>query len=395
MKRLLLVINDLHVAGIERAAVDLLNQIATNQDWEITLYLVRKQGAFIRELPGNIRVLEIPMPEFVRLEAYVGAKVAFKYCLKKGRFIQATRILKHHFKEKKLSFAERMRRFWRRTLMDVPACPDAFDVAIDFQGQGAFPTFYIKDKVQAKRKYTWVHSDFTRVGYSLQWLFPIFAAYDGIVAVSQAAERAFWRVFPDLRARTTVCYNAMNVPKILAAAQESVEKGPGINIVTVGRIVFLKGYDLALAALKRLQLDGVTFTYWIVGDGEDRGAIQALVCQEGLQRHVRFVGSQNNPYKFMNICDIYLQPSKFEGFCLTLGEAKLLRKCIVTTDFAGAREQITDQHDGLIVPPEADAIYSALKRLIVNPKLRETFVCRLQSTYHDDGLRQFYRLIDQ
>ena len=71
-----------------------------------------------------------------------------------------------------------------------------------------------------------------------------------------------------------------------------------------------------------------------------------------------------NPYPFMKECDIYVQPSRHEGYCITLGEARCFNNPIVTTNFTGANEQIKNEETGLVCEISENGIYKSLKRLL-------------------------------
>ena len=66
----------------------------------------------------------------------------------------------------------------------------------------------------------------------------------------------------------------------------------------------------------------------------------------------------------MKECDIYVQPSRHEGYCITLGEARCFNNPIVTTNFTGANEQIKNEETGLVCEISENGIYKSLKRLL-------------------------------
>lgn len=395
MIEILLGIHDFHVGGIEKAMVCLLQELIKDSRINVTLMVIRKQGEYLKDLPEKIVVQEINMCDIDRNEQFFSSK---ELCVKYIKKLQIGKLLKlfgqsiylHSWPlEKKISY------LWSKYDKSVPCCERDFDIAIDFQGQGTFMTYYIANKINAERKYTWVHNDFSVGENRMEWAVALFDKFDGIVSVSQAAKDIFDSLFPSLKKKTSVCYNIMSCQNILEMAeQETVSKANGVNIVTVGRISYQKGYDYALWAMKQLKNEGYKFTYWIVGDGECREEMQYLSKQYEIDDCVRFTGFQHNPYKYMKMCDIYLQPSRFEGFCLTIGEAKLLQKVIVTTDFAGAREQIIDGKTGVIVDSSKEAILAGIKKIMDNSDLRNSIAENIKSEWHSEGLEQFYQLID-
>ena len=73
----------------------------------------------------------------------------------------------------------------------------------------------------------------------------------------------------------------------------------------------------------------------------------------------------------MEKCDIYIQPSRTEGFCTTTNEARVLGKAIVTTDVGGMREQFVDHKTALITEISAQGLSNAVMELLNNPSLKE------------------------
>ena len=107
------------------------------------------------------------------------------------------------------------------------------------------------------------------------------------------------------------------------------------------------------------------------------------------------LGNQKNPYPYFKQCDLYVQTSRFEGYCLTLAEARCFNKPIVTTDFIGANEQIIDGENGFIVGYNPEELYIKICELIVSQELRENFQSNLEKmdldTYKE--LDKLYKLI--
>jgi glycosyltransferase involved in cell wall biosynthesis len=106
-----------------------------------------------------------------------------------------------------------------------------------------------------------------------------------------------------------------------------------------------------------------------LGEGPSRKEYEKLIKEDNIQNKFILLGSDPNPYPYIDQCDIYVQPSRHEGYCLTLAEAKCLNKPIVTTNFTGAEEQIINENTGLIVNINEFEIYNAVKKLIINRDL--------------------------
>ena len=97
---------------------------------------------------------------------------------------------------------------------------------------------------------------------------------------------------------------------------------------------------MALEAARILKEHNIRFKWYFVGDGSLMGELKTIIEKYGLRDYVILLGLRENPYPYMKHCDIYVQPSLHEGYCITLAEAKLFGHPIVATDFTGAREQL-------------------------------------------------------
>ena len=145
-------------------------------------------------------------------------------------------------------------------------------------------------------------------------------------------------------------------------------------LLTVGRMAPPKNYPLAIETARLLSEKGVHFKWVFVGDGAERKDIERRIERYHLSDRIILAGRQTNPYPIFNRCDIYVQSSSFEGFGLTLSEAKILHKPIVTTNFPSAYDQITDGENGLIAEMTPESLSDRIIRLIDNPDLKERLV---------------------
>jgi glycosyltransferase involved in cell wall biosynthesis len=396
MKRLLLVINSLNVGGIEKAVINLLNCLKMD-DWQIEIRIVKKEGVFLADIPEEVEVKEIEMPEIIRdMTQLSTSQIIVKY-IKQCRFTAVLKTLRLYLRRHGKNMDGNMRVYFNEYEHNVPALKEVYDVAIDYQGQGSFPTYFVAKKVQAKKKLSWIHNDFNVVNDSLEWLRLLYSDYNKIVSVSNKAKISFIMKFPEYADKSDVCYNVVPEGEIKIQSEEyEVAKGDGWNITTVGRLSYQKGYDVALNAMKRLKDRGVAFCYYIVGEGEARKELEEQIKLLKLEKNVFLAGFQKNPYPYMRMCDIYLQPSRFEGFCITLTEAKILGKTIITTDFAGADEQITDGVDGIIVECDDEQIYDAVIRVISEDGLADKLKNNLENmNLGNDSIDKFLELINE
>lgn len=187
----------------------------------------------------------------------------------------------------------------------------------------------------------------------------------------------FLNVLPEYEQRTEVFYNFIDADAILAQAEEKedfADEFDGIRLLTVARVCNQKGQDIIPDVLKDLDEYSGKIKWYCIGDGEKSiQEIKQRAAEIGVADEIIFLGNKNNPYPFFKQCDIYIQPSRHEGFGITISEAKIFSKPIILTNFAGSDEQIQDKKDGLIVPFDSKAIARAVRILVENIELRQKY----------------------
>ena len=124
-----------------------------------------------------------------------------------------------------------------------------------------------------------------------------------------------------------------------------------------------KGQKVLIEAAKILKDHGVDFSIDFIGNGKNEAELKNLTKNYHLENNINFLGFQSRTYVYDNLChyDLYVQPSIFEGFGLTVSEAKILHKPIVTTNFPSAYDQIID---GETVAEVLDYVQYDAKKLV-------------------------------
>ncbi len=256
---------------------------------------------------------------------------------------------------------------YRFLLRKEPVLPKSFDIAVAYAGPSQMIDYYVCEKVQAKEKYGWIHFDVSHFGIDRGMTKRLYQKYDKIYVVSQEARDIFVKLFPQFKDKTDVYHNIVQNDQILLQAETAptfLDIYSGTRLLTVGRFSAEKGQKEAILAL-RLLLDAEAHVKWyFVGEGKELKSCRELADSLCVSDHVCFLGLQTNPYGFMRDCDIYVQPSRHEGFCITLAEALCFGKPIVSTLFAGAAEQLRGKSKSVLTgfsPREiADGILSLI-----------------------------------
>ena len=248
-----------------------------------------------------------------------------------------------------------------------------YDVAIDFYGYGSFVTAFLATKIQAKKKATWIHDE---KPYWMKSVQKYLCEYDKIYGVSQAVVDAFCREYPHYKDKAAVFYNVIDIEEIKRKSEqdEVIPFKDSFNIVTVGRLTEQKGYDIAIKAASILKKRKINFVWYAIGGGRDEEKLKKLVEKCCLENQFVFLGRKRNPYPYMKHCDLYVQPSRHEGYVITLVEARALCLPILSSDIPSAREQIQDGINGYVAELSAEAIADKIEYLYNNPSQMEKTV---------------------
>jgi len=204
-----------------------------------------------------------------------------------------------------------------------------------------------------------------------RWLYP---RADSVICVSQGVAdrvRAQYRVPLE---KIKVIYNPVDIKRISALTQEDVDHPWFIDkkvpiIISVGRLSHVKGYSYLLRTFAQVSAKFHSRLV-IIGEGEEREALNALVKQLSIEDKVAFLGFQSNPFKYMVRSDLAVYPSLIEAFPMVILEALSCQMPIISTRNPGATEIITDGVNGLLVPiANEGALADAILRLLSDRRL--------------------------
>ncbi len=147
------------------------------------------------------------------------------------------------------------------------------------------------------------------------------------------------------------------------------------RIITVARLSHAKGIDNAVRAMNLLKKQGYNDIVWyVVGYGGDETIIKHLIAKYELEDSFILLGKRTNPFPFMNEADIYVQPSRYEGKAVTVGEAQILSKPVLITNYPTAASQVKNGFDGYICELSVEGIAQGIERLYLDNGLRKNLV---------------------
>lgn len=151
------------------------------------------------------------------------------------------------------------------------------------------------------------------------------------------------------------------------------------RLLSIGRFCEAKNYDNVPDICKRILENGCDIKWYIIGFGPDEAIIRQKIKEAGMQDYVIILGKKENPYPYIKACDIYVQPSRYEGKSVTVREAQILCKPVAVTNYPTASSQIQDGVDGVIVPMENKDCAKGLAEFILDSEKQRQIVENLQT----------------
>ena len=386
MKHIIFVMPTLRMGGAERALVSLLKALDPKRV-KVDLFLFERGGVLEKEVPSWVKI--IPSDPIVRdmtleLRNYLGELLRHRKlsaAITRLKITVMARRGKNYFS-------------WEAIEKYIPSVPGHYDVAVGFLE--GFTDFFVVDKVNADRKIGWIHTDMSGKIFNKQEM-AYYRKLDMLATISEKCRSAFISRSEYPGERMCVIENIVLSQEILHKADAPLDEvwDPSkLHIVSVGRLEYLKGMDIAAKTAFILKKNGCDFVWHIYGRGLMQDEISQYVKQNNLSGCFILEGQKPNPYPYMKKADIIVQPSRREGKSLVLDEAKILGKAIVVTNYPSVTDQITDRKTGIIVDTTPQAIAEGLELLVTDKRLKSDLEdnCRLEPNRSELVVEQFYEL---
>lgn len=370
MKKLLFALQTMVMGGVEKELITVLQELDPKEIEATVLVMYEQDASIMEKIPSWVKVINLNIDR----NYYCADTITIaKQRIKKGKLFEAFSLIV----KKLLKIGQTGSNV---NIENIPSLDEQFDTAVCYHIHSPLTVKYIAKKVKAKKKVGWIHNDFVTSGYRADKIKKHLNCYDLFVAVSEKIKLEFLNLCPAYTSKTKTVHNVLNQKEIIDKSLEPInddsflKKTGYFSFLTVGRLETQKGYDMAIQVAKILKQHGMNFLWFFIGDGSLKAEINKQILDFDLCDNVKLLGRRENPYKYMKNCDIYIQPSRHEGYCLTVIEAKILAKPIVITDFAGANEQITNGINGIIVPcNDIEKIANAIMNLANNSKQMSEF----------------------
>ena len=387
-KTILLYPGGLATNGVTSAFLSLLNNIDYDK-YDVTVFTLAssspENNANLDKIPPHIRVflrISTPMLSPKDSKKYT-AGLTHAYCLE----------------PEKLEVFERiMRSEYVRIFGDAQ-----FDYIIDFSGYGTyFPLLSLMgNRNPHARKFIWQHSDIladfgntfkrklNKSTIDLDALMSCHNRFDKIVSATQSISdiNRDNLATEETKDKYTWVTNFLDAKRLIQAKNDTSyyienevlyiihEKKPNgftryttmplkkdcVKFVTMGRYMPEKNHGNIIAALKRLNDEGINAMLYLIGDGPMREQLENQAISLGIEQNVIFTGLLDNPFALLKQCDCFIFPSFYEAQGLAVLEARTVNLPIIVSNYKAVASVLIDDKQHILNGFEADDIYEGMK----------------------------------
>lgn len=367
MKKIAFSIGYFGSGGTEVSLVNLLKKMSENKNYDITVFVEKNEGAYAADIPNNVRVVEI-----FKNSNFLNEKNEIKYLYRQKLSDKSLKEMIRIIFYKILQHIDRVK-LYRAFSKETKKIEEEFDYAVDFQGYGSFRTYYILNCIKAKNKYIFIHDE--RIGW-IKKVKKCFMRYDKFLCVSNSCKDIVEKEYPDVKGKVEICRNVIDIDKIekLSKQKRDFNYDPNVfNILTIGRLQYQKGYDLLVNIAMLLKRSNKKFKWYIIGDGMLWDEIKADIKSKSIEDCVIMLGMKKNPYPYLKECDLYVQPSRHEGYGIAIAEARILKKIVVATNLTCISEQIKNNVNGILCDFSLEDFTTNIAELMDNKEKRLKF----------------------
>ena len=397
MKKIFIYAYNLEIGGIERSLIGLLNSIDKSK-YEVDLFLARQEGELLKDLPKDINLL--PVDKY-----YLSTCIPLSEAIKKGYYFgvfcrlyaKITNKLLRIFKNNKNISLEGFI-YHKMLVAKMKNQKKHYDIALSF----CVPYYYVLTKVESDIKVGWIHTDYEVIDIRSKHTKKMFEDIDYIATVSDSVGLSLLKKFNISKSKLITIENILSEDYIKKQADEflvenEIIKSEGVtNILSIGRFCEAKNFDNIPDICKKIINKGCNIRWYIIGFGGDEDLIKDKIKEFNMEKYVIILGKKSNPYPYIKSCDIYCQPSRYEGKAVTVREAQILGKPVIISDFKTSKNQVKDKIDGIISKMNNEDIANTICELIKNEEIQNELInnCKSSDFGNEDEVNKIYNLIN-
>ena len=397
MKKIFIASHCMELGGAERSLLGILNSI-DYKNYEVDLLLYRHTGELLRYIPKEVNLL----PEDKQMSMLA---IPFVNVLKKGQLSMAWG--RYRGKKKAIRYNQENANGKESMVMidyshkyTVPHVKKRINKKYDLAISFLTPHYYVIDKINAKVKLAWIHTDYSNYLLDVKSELEIWGKYDYIASISSKCTEGFLKVFPQLKDKIVEISNVNAEQFIRQQANEDDAENMKVQsdevcICSIGRFAHAKNFDHIPVISKIMKQRNIKFKWFIIGYGCEENLIREKIKEHQMEDTVIILGKKINPYPYIKKCDIYIQPSRYEGKAVTVLEAQILGKPVVITAFPSSDSQLENGIDGVIVPMDDEGCANGIMQVIKDQQLRNKLIenCRKRDYSSSNEVEKIYRLM--
>lgn len=396
-KNILIFSHAMEIGGAERALLGLLGSIDYNK-CNIDLFLMRHSGELMNLIPKEVNLL----PENKK---YASLAVPITQVIKNKNFSIALGRVLGKYKAELYAKSNKLNECYasieyshKYTKAFMPKISDkTYDLAISF----LTPHYFVTEKIDAKKKIAWIHTDYQYINVDVESELKMWSAYNHIISISDDVTRSFLSKFPTLKDKIVKIENISPKSFIISQseitdAKNKIGNTAGTTLLSIGRFCEQKNFDNVPEICSLIKQKGIDVKWYLIGFGGDEELIKSKIREFHMEDSVIILGKKDNPYPYIKACDIYVQPSRYEGKAVTVSEALILNKPVVITNYATAHSQLTDGVDGIIAPLDNQGCADKTAELIMDKDLQNKLIenTKANDYSNEKEIEKLYKLIE-
>ena len=399
-KKIIIVSHCMRIGGVERSLLALLDAIDYTL-YDVDLFLFIHDGEFMLQIPKSVNLLP-EVKKYNSLLISINENIKHRFfdilasklyaSLKAKRFCR-----KNNIDTANMVYFDYLHKYATKFLPKINPNKE-YDLAISF----LTPHYVVPQKVNGKKRIAWIHTDYSFFEFDKKAEVSMWNEYDYIASVSDSCTNSFVKQFPELKDKIVMIENILSPDFVRQQAEIEDVRGEmpkenGITLLcSVGRFSSQKNFDNIPFICKLLVESGIKVHWYLIGYGGDEALIRLKIAEADMQKYVIILGKKENPYPYMSACDIYVQPSRYEGKAVTVREAQILCKPVVITNFTTSASQLQDGVDGIIVPMNNEKCAKGIQSLIEDKTLQQKLIenCRNSDFGNEKEIEKIYSLIE-
>ena len=376
-KKLLIVAHHMTIGGVQKSLISALKALDYNK-YDVTLYLRKNRTDLLPFIDKRVNIIintdpnryyRKPYAILLQIKAFIA-----KLLGKKNKADELNNTLEERIRQDAMQYEKQT--YFGNT---------HYDIAVAYV-QG-YVALFVDKCINADKKIIFYHSSTNDTPEIHNAVIP---NYTTVAALHEQQKALLEEWYPDSIGKIKIVENYTDKELITEQSKEfSIPETDKTILCSCGRFAPVKGFDLAVNAAKILKENNVDFIWYFVGNGPERNNLEKKISEYGLENNIVITGMQKNPYPYMAMCDIYIQPSYEEAMPVTIIEAHRLGKPVITTATVGGCKLVENDENGLICEIKPDAIAESIINLIDDKEKYGEIINTLKSTDYSHEFEKY------